>query len=165
MPRLKAVKNLVTPQFKIGDLESLAKEYDDVSKTIRVLEKQKKELSERIKLLTEKFGVKNDGGSFYADLGSFVTGKVARKSVSIDIDKAIPLLTNKGRDDLIHPVTTYKIDEAGLEAAVQSGDVTQEELESICDVKVSYSVSVKPKEELAEIETSTLAVASKKKKK
>lgn len=162
MPKLKKSEK-VTPMFSESDIAKMAKEYSEISAQIKELEDKKKILSDKIKQGAEDFGVKDDKGSFYLDSDEFIMGKVAKKSFSIDQKKAVETLESMGLGDVVDVVTTKTVNDDRLENAVQDGRISFEEVEKFTNVKVSYSVSVKPKEVMAEVEQSTLKVAKKKK--
>lgn len=150
-------------KYSVSELSKMAEEYLEISKQIKMLDNTKKTLSEKIKEATEALGVKDDKGSFYSDLDTVVTGKVAKKSVSLDEEKAKELFKKKGIfDDIVEIVEVEQINENALEEKINEGVITDEEFESICSVKTSYSVSVKEKEEMPEVEVTELKAASKK---
>lgn len=142
------------------DFTALAQEYDELSKQIKMLETAKKNLADRLKEAAELQGVKDDKGSFYLDLNGFVIGKVAKKSISLNSNRALSFLKDKGMTNCIE--TVEQVNEKALEQEVSCGNITMPEFESLTDTKVTYSVSVKPKEELAEVDISSFAAARKK---
>lgn len=137
-----------------SSLNDLAREYLDVSSKIKELESLKKHLAEQLKQGAENVGVKDDRGSFYVETESALVGKVAKKSIKLNQEKAIKLLREKDLENLIDEVTVYEVNESKLESAIQNGDVSRSELESITDTKVTYAVVVKEVEEAKEIEQS-----------
>ena len=155
-------KNKVVSMFSLSDYEKMAQEYDDVSKQLKVLTDRKKVLSEQLKKGAEELGSKDDKGSYYCNTDSFVFGKQAKKSVTINLEKAIPFLRKKHLDSLIHEEVVYSIDKDELQDAVSEGSLTVDDVKSITDVEVSYSVSVKAREEVPEIEQTTLVAAKRK---
>lgn len=156
-------KLLKKAKVTLSELSKMAEEYFEISAKIKTLESTKKLLSEKIKEATEELGVKDDKGSYYSDCDNYVTGKVAKKSVRLNEERAKILFTEKGIfNDVVQIVETEVIDEEALERKVKEGVISDEELESICDIKTTYSVSVKEKEEMPEVEVSELKAASKK---
>lgn len=145
------------------ELLRMARVYDEISSKMKELDKTKKMLSDKIKEATEELGVKDDKGSFYFELDNVVTGKVAKKSVSLNEDKAKELFKKKGiYDDVVEVIEMEQINESALEEKINDGVISDEEFESICDIKTSYSVSVKEKEDMPEVEVTELKAASKK---
>ena len=156
---VKKTANNVTPLFSAEDIGKMGKEYADLSAQIKKLEEQKKALAEKIKNGAEQFGVKDDKGSFYLENDSFIMGKVAKKSIRIDQDTAVPTLESMGLGDVVDEVVIKTVNEDKLEKAVAEKRITIKEVEKFTKVSVSYSVSVKEKEAMPEVEQSTLKVA------
>lgn len=153
----------ITPMFLQEDYQRMSEEYLEVSSQIKELEAKKKTLSDKIKEGAETYGVKDDKGSFYCDTESCIFGKVAKKSMKLDQEKAVDTLESMGLGDLVDVVTVKTVNEERLSSAVQSGRITLKKVEEFTNTTTTYSVSVKAKEEVvAEVEQSTLKVARKK---
>lgn len=163
--KLKKSDGKVVPMFSEKDIANMAKEYSEISAQIKELDSRKKELSEKLKQGAEDFGVKNDKGSFYLESDYFIVGKEAKKSISLDQEKAIKTLEKMGLGDVIDVVTTKVVNEDKLSTAVQDKRIDFKEVEKFTNTKVSYSVSVKAKEVMEEVEQTTLSVAKKKSRK
>ena len=162
---LKAVSkksDKVKPLFSAEDIGKMGREYADLSAQIKQLEERKKALAEKIKEGAEQFGVKDDKGSFYLEDDHFVMGKVAKKSFSIDQEKAAIELQARGLGDVLDVITTVVVNEDRLQQAVQDKRLPFEAVEGFTNTKVSYSVLVKEKEAVPEVEQSTLKAARKK---
>lgn len=56
------------------------------------------------------------------------------------------------------------VDESAVEVRVSKGDITPEDLEAITNVKTTYAVDVREKEEVVDIQKSTATIAAQKKK-
>lgn len=140
----------------------MAKQYAELSSQIKLLEESKKELSTAIKEASEELGVKDSKGSFFCDTSEYITGKVAKKSVTLNESLAIPFLKGKGLNNCIETVTLEKVNEKCLSNAVSEGKITQKEFESLCNIKTTYSVSVQKKEEMPEVDVTHCVAASKK---
>ena len=140
----------------------MGKEYADISAQIKQLEEQKKALAEKIKSGAEQYGVKDDKGSYYLENDSFIMGKVAKKSFKLDTEKAIETLESIGLGDVVDEVVVRTVNEDKLQKAVQSGKISLDTVEGFTITSVSYSVSVKEKEAMPEVEVSTAKVARKK---
>ena len=156
-------KDKIRPLFSSEDYAKMSKEYSDISAQIKVLEDRKKDLSAKIKEGAEQYGVKDDKGSFYLESDDFIMGKVANKTLSIKQDEAVKTLKSMGLGDVVDTVTVETVNEDKLQKAVQDKRISLDEVEKFTDVKVTYSVLVKEKEAMPEVEVSTAKVARKKK--
>ena len=154
-------KSKVTSMFSKEDAQKMAEEYNDLSVKIKELEARKKKLSDILKNCAEAIGVVDDKGSSYIDCDTYVVGRVAKKSVKIDQEKGVNLLREKGLKKCIDRKVVYTVNEAEVEQAVAREYLTEEEVRWFTSVSTSYSVSVKKKEDIPEVEVG--AVARKKK--
>lgn len=153
----------VTPMFTEENVKSLGKQYAEISAQIKALEAQKKSLAEKIKQGAEQYGVKDDKGSFYLESEDLMMGKVAKKSFKIDQDKAVQTLESMGIGDVVDVVTTKTVNEDRLQQAVSDGRLSLDTVESFTNVSVSYSVLVKEKEAMPEVEQTNIKSAAKRK--
>ena len=151
-------KSIVSP---IVPVETLLDRYSRLRDEKKTIEAELKKLSDEIKEAAERTGTKDDKGSYYAEAGNYIFGKVAKKSVSFDEGKALDFVRKKGFTDCI--VTIESLDEGAIENRINSGDISYEELEGITTTKVSYAVDVKKKEEMPIVEETVLPSAAKKK--
>ena len=163
LKRAKKSDTKVTPMFTEDNVKSLGRQYADISSQIKALEEQKKALAEKIKQGAEQFGVKDDKGSFYIESEDLMMGKVAKKSFKIDQDKAVKTLESMGIGDVVDEVTVRTVNEDRLQQAVSDGRLSLDTVESFTNVSVSYSVLVKEKEAMPEVEQTTLKSAAKRK--
>ena len=161
LKRAKKSDTKVTPMFTEDNVKSLGRQYADISSQIKALEEQKKALAEKIKQGAEQFGVKDDKGSFYLESEDLMMGKVAKKSFKIDQDKAVKTLESMGIGDVVDEVTVRTVNEDRLQQAVSDGRLSLDTVESFTNVSVSYSVLVKEKEAIPEVEQTTLKSAAK----
>ena len=152
----------IKPLFSAKDIGRMGKEYAEISAQIKELEAKKKELAEKIKNGAEQFGVKDDKGSFYLESNNHIMGKVAKKTFKIDQDKAVETLESMGLGDVVDEVVVRTVNEDRLQKAVKDKRITLDEVKEFTSETISYSVSVKEKEVMAEVEQSTLKVARKK---
>lgn len=128
-------------------MELIAKkldEYDKLRAEKKVIEEQLKKLGADIQKYAEEHGVKDEKGSYYSENGTFVYGKTARKTVKLNQEKALHYLKLHNFGDCIE--TEEVVNEDALAAKVSDGKISQKDLESFTDVKVTYSVSVTKKE-------------------
>lgn len=156
------LKKFVKPQLTEDEIFALGKEYDEINAQLKVLNDRKKVLSDLIKEGAENYGVKDDKGSFYLESDNFVLGKVCRKSMKLNQDKAIEVLKSMNLGEVIDEVVVRTVNEDKLSQAVSDKKITLKEVESFTDIKIDYSVSVKAKAEVPEIEQSNLIAARKK---
>lgn len=152
----------VKPMFSIEDLGNMGREYADISAQIKKLEEVKKSLAEKIKSGAEQLGVQDDKGSYYLENDEFIMGKVAKKSFKIDQDKAVAKLQSMGLGDVVDEVTVQTVNEDRLQKAVQEKRLTLDDVEDFTITSTSYSVSVKEKEAMPEVEVSTVKAAKRK---
>ena len=155
--------NKIAAVMTAKDLERMAEEYNEISSQIKVLDEKKKDLATKIKDASESMGVKDDKGSFYFEGESFVTGKVAKVSMSIKQDEAVKVLEAMGLGDVVDTVTTKTVNEQKLEKAVADNRCSLAIVEGFTEKKVQYQVSVKAKEVMPEIEQTELKSAAKRK--
>lgn len=148
--------------FSIEDLGNMGREYADISAQIKKLEEVKKSLAEKIKSGAEQLGVQDDKGSYYLENDEFIMGKVAKKSFKIDQDKAVAKLQSMGLGDVVDEVTVQTVNEDRLQKAVQEKRLTLDDVEDFTITSTSYSVSVKEKEAMPEVEVSTVKAAKRK---
>ena len=149
------------PVLSEKDYFDLASEYSSLSQQIKVLEARKKELSDTLKKGAEKLGTVDDKGSYYFESDSFIIGKVAKKSFKINQSAAVEKLKSLGLSDCVVTQVIESVDEDKLNTAVQSGKISLNDVEKFTDCTTSYSVLVKEKEPLAEIEQTNLVAAKK----
>lgn len=151
---LKKVGKKVTSMFKKEDAFTMAREYADVSAKIKELEAYKKDLATKLKQCAVEYGVKDDKGSSYTENDSFVVGNVAKKSVKLNQERALDYCKTNKLDCI---ETVEVVNEDILEQLVSEGAVSIEDVESLMDIKTTYSVSVVEKEEMPEVEQKSVA--------
>ena len=157
-----ALKVVKKPMFSSEDIGELGRQYAEISAQIKQLEERKKELAEKIKNGAEQFGVKDDKGSYFLESDFFIMGKVARKSFKIDQENAVSTLVSMGLGDVVDEVIVKTVNEDRLQQAVQDNRLSLDVVRGFTKESVSYSVSVKEKEDVPEVEQTTLKVAKKK---
>lgn len=160
MPKLKKSSGKVADMFTQEDYFRMGAEYDALSQQIKELDKRKKDLSSKIKDGAIKFGVIDDKGSSYLENEQFILGNVAKKSLSFDEDKGVEMLESMGLGDIVDVVTTKTINGDKLDKAVREGRISLNDVESFTIEKVTYSVSVKAREEMPEVEQTTVKMAA-----
>ena len=160
---VKKTDEKVKPMFSAEDIGKMGREYADLSAQIKQLEEKKKALADKIKSGAEQFGVKDDKGSFYLENDTLVMGKVAKKSFKIEQDTAVKTLEAMGLGDVVDEVVVRTVNEDKLQKAVQDKRLTMDVVRAFTKESVSYSVLVKEKEVMPEVEQTNLKVARNKK--
>lgn len=143
-------------------IKGIVEEYQALKAQEKVISERKKLLADAIKAYATQNGTKDSNGSFYSENESFIFGSQCKKSVSFDEPKALAFLQAEGYSECIDvkPV----INEDKVEARVNCGDITPEQLESITKIKTTFAVDVRKKEEAVTIQQTTATVAAQKKK-
>jgi hypothetical protein len=137
-------------------------QYDSLRSQKSEIEKKIKILSTEIKDYVEEFGEADTKGSKYLDTSKYVVGRVAKQSINFDEEKALEFVKGRGFTDCIKTVEI--LDDDKLEQHYDSGEISVDDLELITVKNVSYSVSVKEKEEITdEVEDIEIAASTKKK--
>lgn len=117
------------------------------------IEARLSQVSEMLKQYAEDKGQKDDKGSFYFERDGYTVGKQARKSITFDTEKAIKFFRKRGYPECI--VTREDIDMDAVNELFSEGEITEEDLEKITRTKVTYSIDVKPVEEVTDEVTET----------
>lgn len=136
-------------------------EYDALRQQKSFIESRMTTLAKEIKDFCTKNCPKNDKGSYYGSDDNFIFGSQAKKSVSLDSEKAIEYLRSHGFDDAIEYVP--KVKEDVLEKLVSDESIPQEDFESLTKIKTSYSIDIKRKEEVPAVEEGKTVLAASKK--
>ena len=122
-------------------IHSYVQEYNELRKQESLLKKRKDELAKLIKEHASEHGTKDSTGSSYCESDKFVFGSQVRKSVKLNHDKAKAFLLGIGLYEQV--VETKEVsNEDKVEQLLINGDISDEDLESIVDIKTTYSVSV-----------------------
>lgn len=158
MPVVKFGKKKAESKEKL--IEGYVQEYNKLREEKSIIEKRLKKLSETIKEYASENGVKDKNGSFLCENDTFIFGAQSKKSVSLNEEGMISLCKEKGLNNAV-AVKEY-IDKDVLDKYIDSGDITREEVESLSSISVSYSVVVKAKESIPQVEECK-AVASRRK--
>lgn len=146
---------------KVTSISEDVREYAKLRDYKKSIDAKMKALSSRIKKYAESHGSKSDNGSFYCQDEDFVFGSQAKKSVSFDVDKAVDFFKKRGLFSAFSQVTSFVINEDEVESLVSSGVISFSDLESITNTKVTYSVDVKARESLPEVEVGSIAARRK----
>lgn len=152
-----AVKKAVLDKKTI---EEMVAEYNELRLREKTISDRKKVLADAIKAFVLKNGTKDSKGSFYAENNSFTYGAQCKKSIKFDVEKASDFLKKIGHEECI--IMTPSIDGDAVSQLVEDGAMSFDDMESITKTSVTYSIDVKQKEEMPEVQTSTVAAASRK---
>lgn len=125
-----------------------------IQEYVRLREEKKRidarlsQISEALKQYAEYKGQKDDKGSYYFERDGYSVGKQARKSITFDLDKAVKFFRKRGYPECI--VTREEIDMDAVNELFSEGEITEEDLEKITNTKVTYSIDIKPVEEVTD---------------
>lgn len=136
-------------------------EYNDLREQAKLIKERMDTLATEIKDYSTKFGVEDDKGSKYLESEGFIYGCQIKKSINFNNDVAIPFFKQKGLTKAVKTVTTETINEKAVEKYIEEEKLTYAELESITTTKASFSVYVKAKEEMPEVEVKNVAMEKK----
>ena len=139
------------------DVHSQVSEYAKLRDQSKLIKTRMDELAKIIKDYSRKNGVKDDKGSFYCENESYVFGQQARKSVSLDQEKSIAFLKQHGFPSAIK--TVEQVNEEEVERLLQEGSLSIDDITALSNVKVSYSIDVREKEEMPYVDVQTLQAA------
>lgn len=145
----------------IVPISSMVSEYAALRKEQKTIKDRMDYLSSEIKKYSQSNGVKDKNGSFYCQDESFVFGSMCKKFVSFNQAAALEFFKSRGLTKAVKMVES--IDESAVEQYVADGSISLEDLESITNTKVSYSVDVRVKEEASTVEETSFGIAASKK--
>lgn len=128
------------------------REYVSLCEEEKRIKQRKDVLASALKKYALENGETNDKGSSYFERDNYVVGNIARKSISFDVEKAIKFFRRRGYPECVKEVEV--IDESAVEELISTGEISLGDLESITQTKVSYSISVKPVEEVTDVQES-----------
>lgn len=144
---------------KTVPIDSLVEQYDKLRAEEKSVKTRLTELSNQIKDYAQRNGEKDDKGSFYCENNSYSFGAQAATSVKLDTDPAIEYLESKGLTSCVKTKIVKELDEAKIDELLESGDISEEEFKQFIKVSTRYSVVVKKKEEVAEVEVTEIAAS------
>lgn len=124
----------------------------------KLIKSEMDKLAKDIKEYLTKNVTPDSKGSYYEENDSFVYGNQAKKSVKLNEERAKVFFQER---NLLEEVSEVKVvlNEDKISKALEEGKITQEELESLVDIKVTYSIDIKEKEKQSE-EVYEIPVAS-----
>lgn len=151
-------KKIAANVLDSATLARLAAEYSELKTRASQIDKRKKEIADILKNYAQKFGAKDDCGSYYVDVKGYTFGSQCRKSIRFN-DSAVGFLRSKGLDQCIE--MTPHIIEDEVTSAYNNGDISIKELEEITEQSVSYAITVTAHEEMPEVQQTQVAASRK----
>jgi SMC interacting uncharacterized protein involved in chromosome segregation len=129
--------------------ESQVREYVKVKSTLDFMDSRREELRKKIFAHIEQAGFEDSDGNFLVDFDSPIDGvsrveKSRRNSRKLDEQAADAIIAEKGLEDEAYK-TVRVIDEDALMAMVYQDKITEEELELMFPVKVTWALNVRKK--------------------
>lgn len=142
---------------QVVSIFSKVEEYNKLRSEKKIIEERMKILSQEIKNFSLKNGEKDSKGSFFCESEDYTFGAVAKKSVKFDTDNLVKFLKKKGLTDCYSAETVYSLNEKRIEENIECGLLTEDDIKKFTEVNTTYSVSCISKEEMPEIEQTTLS--------
>lgn len=139
-------------------IESYVEEYSRLSEEAKTIDKRRKELAGFIKDYAEKHGTKDDKGSFYCENENFIYGRQAKTSI-VPRENICATLKTMGFSDCVKVVETP--DKEKIDKYYDEGALTDANIKELFEVKQNTpSVYVKQKEEMPEVEQTSVKKAA-----
>lgn len=136
-------------------------EYNLLRAKSKTIKSRMDELAKSIKGHLTKNVTPDAKGSYYSEDDNFVYGNMAKKSVKLNEERAKVFLQER---NLLEKASDVKIviNEDKLEQLLANNEITAEELESLVDIKTTYSIDIKEKQKEEEPVEVEVASSSKK---
>lgn len=141
----------VTPEEpRNADKDSLinqAKEYAFIKSQLDYLEKQQKELREKLFEYADSSGEVDDKGNIILELPEEVNGYssvIKQKRVTRKVDEFVAeeIITEKGMEDTLYK-TVRVVDEDALMAALYNDELTEDEIDRMYPQKITWALVLK----------------------
>ena len=131
------------------DLVNQTKEYAFIKAQREYLEKQHKELREKLFEVLDGSGEPDDKGNIILELPQEVDGYVSvvkQKRVSRKVDELVAeeIITEKGMEDTLYK-TIRVVDEDALMAALYNDELTEEEIDQMYPQKITWALILSKK--------------------
>lgn len=146
---------------ELAIIEKKVAEYDKLREEEKAIKSRQAVLSKEIKEYASNHGVKDDKGNFYLENEEYVFGSMAKTTIKFDQEKALNYFKEHKMKSAIK--VEERVDEKGVEQLINDGKLTMDDLEDLTISSVAYSISVKKKEEMPEVEELEVAASAKKK--
>jgi len=146
MARIKAETTRTADQ---DSLVNQAKEYAFIKSQMDYLEKQQKELREKLFEVLDTSGEPDDKGNIIVELPQEVDGFfsiVKQKRVSRKVDELVAdeIITAKGMEETLYK-TVRMVDEDALMAALYNDELTEEEIDQMYPQKITWALILSKK--------------------
>jgi hypothetical protein len=131
------------------DLVNQTKEYAFIKAQLEYLEKQQKELREKLFEALDGSGEPDDKGNIILELPQEIDGYVSvvkQKRVSRKVDELVAdeIITAKGMEDTLYK-TIRVVDEDALMAALYNDELTEEEIDQMYPQKITWALILSKK--------------------
>lgn len=129
-------------------------EYAVLREKAKTIKSRMDSLAKDIKEYLTKNVKPDSKGNCYLEDTNYVFGNQAKKSIKLNETKATEFFKAKGLLEKVVDVKTV-INEDKVSKLIESGELTNEELETLVDIKTTYSIDIKEKvkeEEAVEVE-------------
>jgi len=131
------------------DLVNQTKEYAFIKAQLEYLEKQQKELREKLFEALDGSGEPDDKGNVVLELPQEVDGYVSvikQKRVSRKVDELVAdeIIIEKGMEDTLYK-TIRVVDEDALMAALYNDELTEEEIDRMYPQKITWALILSKK--------------------
>lgn len=146
IPKRKSKADVSVPAPSI---DSMVSEYHALRTQSKTIKSRMDALAKTIKDHASKFGVKDDKGSFYCENDGFIFGNQARKSVSLNEVSTLSYLKENRLTRAIKKVEMIDIE--AFERLVAEGKIPFEDVEALSDVKITYAIDIREKDEMGEV--------------
>ena len=125
------------------------KEYAFIKAQLEYLEKQQKELREKLFEVLDTSGETDDKGNIVVELPQEVDGYVSvvkQKRVSRKVDELVAeeIITAKGMEDTLYK-TVRVVDEDALMAALYNNELTEDEIDQMYPQKITWALILSKK--------------------
>ena len=131
------------------DLVNQTKEYAFIKAQLEYLEKQQKELREKLFEALDGSGEPDDKGNIILELPQEIDGYVSvvkQKRVSRKVDELVAdeIITAKGMENTLYK-TIRVVDEDALMAALYNDELTEEEIDQMYPQKITWALILSKK--------------------
>ena len=139
------------------------KKYNSLREQKKTIEAEMKKCSQEIQSYAESVGTKDAKGSYYVRENGFVFGKVAKKSITLNKERAVAYCQAHNLKDALKVDVT--VDEDALSRLFQEGIISMTDMDGLTDQKIIYSVYVgqDETEEMPEVEETKIGTSAIKK--
>lgn len=140
----------------VSIINNLVQEYHDLKTRKAQIDKRMKEVTKDIKDYLSKNVQADAKGNRYLEDDKFTFGTMARKSITLDQDKARVYFAQQGLLDDVLEVQTF-VSEEKIAKLVMDGKITEEDVQALANVKTTYAIDIKEKkvEEIVDVEVAS----------